>query len=89
MAMLESNHGKAQELELPVAALKQKFRACLEGFGSWHEEAESIGQPISRVKRQADRERVLDLLARDTGKEHRAHVVRSNGVLACQLAQYA
>ena len=48
---------------LPVATPEQKFRASLESFGSRHEEPERIGQPISRVKRQADRERVLDLLA--------------------------
>src|SRR2546430_8188798 len=36
---------------------------------SRHEEPERIGQPIHRVKRQADRERVLDLLARDTSSQ--------------------
>ena len=74
---------------LPIATPEQKFRASLEGFGSRHEEPERIGQPIRRVKRQADRERVLDLLARDTGRQQSAHVVRIYCVLACQLAQHA
>src|SRR5262245_45970632 len=59
-----------------IAAREQELRAGLEGFGTRHEEPEGAGQPIDRVEGGADRERVLDLLARDAGSQDRAHVVR-------------
>src|SRR5262245_22970079 len=46
-----------------VAAREQELRARLEGFGTGHEEAEGIREPIDRVEREPDCERVLDLLA--------------------------
>jgi hypothetical protein len=49
----------------------------------------SVGQPIDRVEREADGERILDLRARDTVGEHGTHVIRIHGVLARQLAQQA
>ncbi len=72
-----------------VAALEQELRASLEGLGPRHEPPEGAGQPIDRVEGEADRERVLDLLARDAGGQHRAHVVRGYCVLTRQLAQHA
>src|SRR5262249_36400336 len=50
-----------------VAAREQELRAGLEGFGPRHEEPEGISQPIDDVEREADRERILDLLAPATG----------------------
>jgi hypothetical protein len=72
-----------------VAPREQELRTGLEGFGTRHEEREGIGQPIDRIEREADRKRVLNLLARHTGSQHRAHVVRTHRMLAGQLAEHA
>ena len=82
-------HGTSSVPGSAVAPREQELRADLEGSRTWHEERERIGQPIDRVEGEGDRERVLDLLARDTGGQHRAHVVRIHRVLARQLAQHA
>jgi hypothetical protein len=47
-----------------VAARDQEPRPGVEDFSARHEELERIGEPIGRVEREADGERVLDLLAR-------------------------
>jgi len=72
-----------------VAAGKQILRASLEGLGPWHEEPEGIGQSINRVEREANGERVLNLLARGTGCQYHAHVVRTHRLLARQPAQHS
>src|SRR5262249_19665308 len=72
-----------------VAAREEVLRASLEGLRRGHEKPEGIGQPTDRVEREADCERILDLRARDTGSQHRAHVVSIHRVLARQLAQHA
>src|SRR5262249_40772204 len=69
-----------------VAAREKERRADLEGFGTGDEEPEGIGQPIDGVEREGDRERVLDLGARDPGGQQRADVLRSHRVLARELA---
>ena len=48
---------------LPVTALEQVLGSCLEVLGTEHLEAEGVGEPVGRVDRDADRQRVLDLLA--------------------------
>jgi hypothetical protein len=55
-----------------VAAREQELRTDLEALGPGHEEPEGTGQPIDRIEGEADRERVLDLVARDAGSQHRA-----------------
>src|SRR5262245_40299426 len=67
---------------LAVAALEQELRAGLEGSLARHEELKGIGQAIHGVEGEADRERVPNLGARDTGSQRRAYVVRIHGVLA-------
>jgi hypothetical protein len=47
---------------LSVTALEQVLGSCLEALGAEHLEAESVGEPVGRVERGADRQRVLDLL---------------------------
>src|SRR5262249_8040432 len=69
-----------------VAPREQELRAGLEELGTRDEKLEGIGQPIDRVEAEADRERVLDLRARDTGSQHSTHVLRIDRVLARQLA---
>ena len=49
-------------------------------------ESEGIGQSTDGVEREADSERVLDLLARDTGSQHCAHAVCIHRLLVRQLA---
>src|SRR5262249_49789143 len=56
-----------------VAAREKELRADLESLGTRDKEPEGIGQPIYRVEREADRERVLNLLARDIGGQYRTH----------------
>src|SRR5262245_27273207 len=72
-----------------VAAREKESRADLEGFGTGDEEPEGIGQPIQRVEREADRERILDLGARDLGRQQGADVFRPHRVLTRELAQHA
>jgi hypothetical protein len=47
---------------LPVTPLEQVLGSCLEALGAEHLEAEGVGEPVGRVERDADRQRVLDLL---------------------------
>jgi hypothetical protein len=72
----------------PVTAREQILRASLEGLGTGQEEPEGIGQPADCVEREANGERILDLVARDTGSEHRAHVVRIHSMFPRQLAKH-
>jgi hypothetical protein len=58
-----------------VPAREQELRTGLVGLGARHEEPEGSGEPIDRVEDEANRERVLDLLARDAGSQHRAHIL--------------
>jgi hypothetical protein len=67
-----------------VTASEQELRADLIGLGTRHEVPEGAGQPIDRVEGKADRERVLDLLARDAGSQYGAHVGRIHGVRSCR-----
>jgi hypothetical protein len=46
-----------------VAAREQEFRPGLEGLGARHDPPEGSGHPIDDIEGEADRERVLDLLA--------------------------
>jgi hypothetical protein len=48
---------------LAVTPLEQVLRSRLEAFRAEHLEAEGVGEPVGRVERSADRQRVLDLLA--------------------------
>jgi hypothetical protein len=48
---------------LSVTALEQILGSCLEAVGAEHFEAEGVAEPVGRVERDADRQRVLDLLA--------------------------
>src|SRR5262245_11739257 len=48
---------------LPVAPLEQVPGSCLEALRAEHLEAEGVGEPTGRVERDADRQRVFDLLA--------------------------
>jgi hypothetical protein len=48
---------------LPVTPLEQVLGSCVEALGAEHLEAEGVGEPVRRVERGADRQRVLDLLA--------------------------
>lgn len=45
-----------------VAAREEVLRAGLEAFGTRHEEPKRVSQSISHVEREADRERIFDLL---------------------------
>jgi hypothetical protein len=72
-----------------VTAGEQILSASLERLGTWHDEPEGISQPTDRVEREADGERILDLLPRDTGCKHRAHLDFIDRVLARELAQHA
>src|SRR3984893_15137848 len=74
---------------LAVATCKQELRAGLEGLWTWNEEFEGVGQPIHRIECEADRKRILDLLPRDNGSQHRAHVVPIHRAFTRQLAQHA
>ena len=46
-----------------VAAGEQEFRPGLEGLGARHDPPEGSRHPIDDIEGEADRERVLDLLA--------------------------
>lgn len=48
---------------LAVTPLKQEFGSRLEALGAEHLEAKGVGEPVGRIERGADRQRVLDLLA--------------------------
>ena len=48
---------------LSVTPLEQVLGSCLEALGAEQFEAEGVGEPVGRVERGADRQRVLDLLA--------------------------
>ena len=52
---------------LSVTALEQVLGSRLEAFGAEYLEAEGVGEPVGGVERDADRQRVLDLLASDAG----------------------
>jgi hypothetical protein len=56
------------------------LRARLEGLETGHEETEGIGQPTDHVKRETDRERILDLLARSAGSEDCSYVTPASTV---------
>jgi hypothetical protein len=52
---------------LSVTPLEQVLGSRLVALGAEQFEAESVGKPVGRVERGTDRQRVLDLLAGDTG----------------------
>src|SRR5262245_41570691 len=66
----------------------QALRAGLEGIGLRHQEPEVVGEWTNRVEREADGERDLDLLSRDTGDQDRPHVIGIHRALLRQLAQH-
>lgn len=67
--------GRLAACALSVTALEQVLGSSLEALGGEHFEAEGVGQPVGRVERGADRERVLDLLGRDARGQHLPHVL--------------
>src|SRR5215510_2229065 len=73
---------------LPVTPLEQVLGSCLEALGAEHLEAEGVGEPVGRVERGADRQRVLDLLASDTGDQHFPHVLGAHLSLPGQRAEH-
>ena len=60
---MEAPAAPARLNALPVTPLEQVLCSCLEALGAEQFEAEGIGEPVGRVERGADRQRVLDLLA--------------------------
>src|SRR5215475_15176343 len=87
-----SRRWKTQGLSLTwsaVAAGQQVLRASREGLATRHEEPESIGQSVNRIERETDSDGILDLLTRDTGSQHRPHVIFIYRVLARQFTQHA
>jgi hypothetical protein len=52
---------------LSVTPLEQILGSRLIAFGAEYLEAEGVGEPVDCVERDADRQRVLDLLASDAG----------------------
>ena len=52
-------------------------------------EVEGVGQPVGDVEDQAHRQRILDLLGGDAGRQHGAHVFGIDAVLAGEFAEQA
>src|SRR5262245_22886124 len=73
---------------LPVTPLDQVLGSCLEALGAEHLEAERVGEPVGGVECGADRQRVLDLVARDTSGQHLPHVLGAHLSLPGQLAEH-
>src|SRR5580704_1880915 len=73
---------------LSVTPLEQVLGSCLEALGAEQFEAEGVGEPVGRVERGADRQRVFDLLAWDTCGQHFPHVLGAHLSLPGQLAEH-
>ena len=73
----ESNHRQSS----PIPALEQVRRPRRKGLRTRNQESEGIGQPINYIKCEADGEGILDLVLRDAGSQHLAHVIGTDRVL--------
>src|SRR5215467_9737304 len=73
---------------LPVTPPEQVLGSCFETLRAEHLETEGVGEPVGRIERGADRQRVPDLLARNAGRQHVPHVLSAQLSFSGQLAEH-
>ena len=71
---------------LLIAAFQEILGSGLKPLFAQHGKAKCISQAICRVERKTDCQRIFNLARRDSGREDRAHVCRTDFMLASKLA---